>query len=948
MTLVGAYGMGKTRLAAELAGDAQREGALVLHAAGTGAPEAALAVLARARELRQPALVVIDDADRAPAEVRAALRKLGPSIGSSPVLIVATGLQAAALARLEPREAMALEPLDAGGVRAIAGFYAPGGGAGEIPVETLLAVSGGVARRVHEAASEWARQEATRRVDAAAGRTAAGRSEARALEAELAGSVVELQSARERAGMAGRDGDEDLARTVCPYKGLASFDAADAEYFFGRERLVAELVARLVGAPLLAIVGPVGQRQVVGHAGRPAARARRRRAAGQRELDAGRDPPGRAAAARAPAAPPGASRASGTACWRSTSSRSCSRPARTRPSGPSSSPRSSAPPRAGTVVVLAVRADFYGRCAAYPELSRLLGANHVLVGPMAREELRRAIERPAQRVGLCVEPELVEALLADVEGEPGALPLLSTALLELWLERDGRRLRLAAYARSGGVHGAVARLAEEAYVGLDPEQQADRPRAPVAARRRGRGGAVVRRRIALAELEGERVAEVVDAARRPPPADGLRRRGRGRARGAAARVAAAARLAGRGRRGAAAAPHLGAAARAWDADARDPGELYRGARLAAALDWAAGHAAELNAAERAFLAASRTASERAQRRLRLVLAGVAALLVLAVIAGVVALNQRGDARAEATAAEAQRLGAQALADDDLDRALLLARQGVALDDSLQTRGNLLAALLKSPAAIGVLRGDGDGLTSLDLSPDGRTLAFIDIDGTVTLLDPRTRRPAGAAADGSRPHRRAGQARPPALQPRRLAARGRRVAARRPRRAHPSRASPGCPRRRIVHLTLRFSPDGRTLFASLDRPPRAVHDAPALRRRAAAGRSASAHRRPLGPVVTLMLTPRRPARRDELRRRPTVIRDARTLRPLRSLPVGGDAAALSPDGRTMLAGGRDGSVRFLDLVTGSVSTGLGRHDGAVVKATFSADGAPPSPPARTTA
>ena len=70
---------------------------------------------------------------------------------------------------------------------------------------------------------------------------------------------------------------------------------------------------------------------------------------------------------------------------------------------------------------------------------------------------------------------------------------------------------------------------------------------------------------------------------------------------------------------------------------------------------------------------------------------------------------------------------------------------MALDDSLQTRGNLLAALLKSPAAIGVLRGDGDGLISLDLSPDERTLAFIDIDGTVTFVDTRTRRPTGPPA-----------------------------------------------------------------------------------------------------------------------------------------------------------------------------------------------------------
>ena len=188
-------------------------------------------------------------------------------------------------------------------------------------------------------------------------------------------------------------------------------------------------------------------------------------------------------------------------------------------------------------------------------------------------------------------------------------------------------------------------------------------------------------------------------------------------------MAAAARVAGRGRRRAAPASRLGDAARAWDADARDPGRLYRGARLAAALDWAAGHDAELSPAERAFLDDSRSASGRAQRRLRMMLAGVAALLVLAVIAGLVALDQRGDARAEATTAAAQRLGAQALADASLDRGMLLARQGVALDDSVQTRGNLLATLLKSPAAIGVIGGDGDPLATLDLSRDGRTLAL---------------------------------------------------------------------------------------------------------------------------------------------------------------------------------------------------------------------------------
>ena len=76
-----------------------------------------------------------------------------------------------------------------------------------------------------------------------------------------------------------------------------------------------------------------------------------------------------------------------------------------------------------------------------------------------------------------------------------------------------------------------------------------------------------------------------------------------------------------------------------------------------------------------FLAAGRAASQRSQRRLRAVVAGLGVLLLLALAAGAVALDQRATARAEATAAEAQRLGARALVEDDLDLSLLLASQG---------------------------------------------------------------------------------------------------------------------------------------------------------------------------------------------------------------------------------------------------------------------------------
>ena len=301
---------------------------------------------------------------------------------------------------------------------------------------------------------------------------------------------------------------------------------------------------------------------------------------------------------------------------------------------------------------------------------------------------------------------------------------------------------MSAYEQTGGVHGAIARLAENAYARLEPAQREVARRILLRLAGQGEGESAVRRRVELAELDAERddrVAEVLAVL----AGDRLVTIGEGEVEIA---HEALLREWPRLRRwleedteGRRLHQHLRAAAREWDAGGRDPGELYRGARLAAAVEWSAAHGPELNASERAFLDASRTANERSQRRLRAVLAGVAALLVLSVIAGVVALEQRGSAREQAVAADAQRLGARALVEDDLDRALLLARQGVALDDSVQTRRNLLAALLKSPAALGMLRGDAEPITAIALSPDERTLAAGTNTNKIFLFDTRTRR-----------------------------------------------------------------------------------------------------------------------------------------------------------------------------------------------------------------
>ena len=195
--------------------------------------------------------------------------------------------------------------------------------------------------------------------------------------------------------------------------------------------------------------------------------------------------------------------------------------------------------------------------------------------------------------------------------------------------------------------------------------------------------------------------------------------------------------------------HLTEAAREWDGAGRDAGELYRGARLAAAVEWADEHAPALNRLEREFVDESRAASERettrqrrANRRLRSVLAFALVLLGVSIAAAVVALEQRGAAQKEAAVADAQRLGAQALTDPNLDRSLLLAREAVNLDDSTATRSNLLATLLRSPAAIGVAREGSERLLDEALSPDGRTLAVRGDDGKVVFFDALTLRRIG--------------------------------------------------------------------------------------------------------------------------------------------------------------------------------------------------------------
>jgi len=749
VTIAAAPGMGKTRLAAEVAVEAHRRRATIVHASGRGPPAHVLRALDRAREATSATLLVLDDVDDADADIAPAMRELTHALTTTPALVLATGTSPETLALLRPTGALTLQPLGLEAVRAIAAGYVPDHRVDAQTAERLLDASGGVPRRVHELAGRW---KATRNVEAIAELAEAGRTRLRTMEDELTDGVVELQEASEHVELH----NGDAGPLICPFKGLASFEPADAPYYCGRDRLVAELVAGLVGARLLGVVGPSGSgKSSVVRAGlMPALEkgvlpgseewSRRVMRPGEhpsRELErvtADLDADARLILAV------DQFEETFTAC-RDEVERTHFIAELVQ----------MADDRAGSVVVIALRADFYGRCAAYPKLSRPLAANQILVGSMRPGELQQVIVRPAERVGLDVDPGLVTALVGDVKDEPGALPLLSTALLELWQVRDGRRLRLASYEETGGVRGAVARLAEDAFGRLDERQR-------VLAR-------TVLLRLAEVELEG-------GVERRRLPLEDLKREG-GEDVAAAIGLLADARLltvsAGAvefaheallrewprlrdwiedDREDLRVHRNLSSAAQEWLRLGRDEGALYRGARLVEARDWAKRGDPGPTEAEREFLDASAAGEEgeRAarRRRIRIAFAALGVALVAIAAVAVVAMNQRNDAQRERNIALSHQLALESANELGDDPELSLALALWALDTSpTEQAGAALRQATQAFRPYTALDTDSSAANSAAYSPDGDRVLTGGAKGSAVVWDVATGRRVTQLAAG---------------------------------------------------------------------------------------------------------------------------------------------------------------------------------------------------------
>jgi WD40 repeat protein/tRNA A-37 threonylcarbamoyl transferase component Bud32 len=570
---------------------------------------------------------------------------------------------------------------------------------------------------------------------------------------------------------------------ACPYKGLAAYQAGDASLFFGRSQLVDQLISRISGRSTLVIGGPsgsgksslmrAGQLPALAQGALPGSQGWQQAifTPGPHPLDSlwgrlgeltGAPLPDIYSLEEAPGA--AASRLVNTGLvaidqFEELFTAGSDRAEREAFLGVLESLSTRDP--AGVRVVVCIRADFYGACAAYPWLASAINANQVLVGPMTRSGLREAIEGPARRVGLRLEEGLADRILDDAGDDVGALPLVAHALVETWIRRKGRILTLDGYEASGGVAGAIGRTAEEVWGRLQP---GDRIAAKalilrlihagdgVPDTRRmaswpeiGREEAVLR---VVSDLAGARLVTVDDqgveiahealirnwprlSAWLEESRDDLRTRDR-----------------------------LQFAAQEWERHGKDKDLLLRGVPLAAALEWRSklggrpgeplgSFLAAGEAAREAVLRAETARKERESLARRRRMTVLATLTTVALAASVLALLAFGRARSDARRAAGQlarnlaSLAAQQAPADPYLGTMLAAESLARLKTPLV---EARSALVQSRVALAgdhlVPYGDpipvGDALTVV-VAPAGDVAAVGGRDGSISLWDLRTLR-----------------------------------------------------------------------------------------------------------------------------------------------------------------------------------------------------------------
>jgi WD40 repeat protein len=578
----------------------------------------------------------------------------------------------------------------------------------------------------------------------------------RALWREAAGRARQTRSTR------GADGRP-------PYQGLHPFEAGDSAWFFGRDALIDRALAELVAlserqhggpAAIMTVIGASGSgKSSLIRAGIIPSLGRRPAAGSEPVLDGWR------ALLMTPGAHPNETLAALTVkrqtvlcidqfeeLWTQVESE-------TERTSFLESLLSLAEPGQAWIVLIGLRADFYGAASRRRELHEALQETQLLVGPMTNEELRSAILEPARRAGARVEEDLVKVLLGDLASrsgteahDPGALPLLSHALLATWERSNRRRLSVSDYYATGGIAGAIEQAAESTYERLDTEQRACVARLFLRLINLD-GEMVTRRRLQLSEVLDDSASDEAMAAAVDAFCDArlLTRNVDSIEITHEALITAWPRLHGwisANRAGLVIHRRVTSAARLWAASGGDEDHLLPAARLASWREWERleGNSIQLNRQERDFLAASEAfhvrASEQRERQDRsrrtlgtvaFVLAVLCALLAIATTGAYLnarryradAETARDEARSRQVALEAARLRTK---DPALSSQLALAAYRIS--PTLEARSALLdATAVWSPTRI----LGHPGPIQARSSPHTAMLATADAAGEVRLF-----------------------------------------------------------------------------------------------------------------------------------------------------------------------------------------------------------------------
>jgi WD40 repeat protein len=410
------------------------------------------------------------------------------------------------------------------------------------------------------------------------------------------------------------------------------------------------------------------------------------------------------------------------------------------------------------LVVIGLNLAFVEQCTAHPSLAPAL-RNPFIVGPMSTAELREAIELPAMQAGLVVEPGLVDTMLADIGAvesrgtaglltyDPGKLPLLAHALLATWERREGNRLTVAAYRAAGGIKEAIAATADQLYESLDaPGRQVAKrllrhmvrvhPEAEDSRRQ-------VSRAMLLAELpvgDQETAGRLLDelGKRRLVTADAGK-----------VQIAHEALLRHWPKLAAwlqedrdwqQAEQRLAEQAHEWAAHGRNPGRLLRGTQLALLKEQLdSRRRAELGDTEKAFVREAERREARARRAWRSLLAGLAALAIVAGGLAAVAYHDAAVASQQRTLAQAGQLDAQAasLRSSDPGKSLLLSLEAYRVQPNPDSLSSLLSAQANfSPDPLANPAGPAHAVA---YDPAAPLLAVAGHDDAVTLWDTQGRR-----------------------------------------------------------------------------------------------------------------------------------------------------------------------------------------------------------------